>query len=474
MMSQIKFGTDGWRAIIADGYTVENLTRVTEATALWLKKHHAKPSVMIGYDCRFNGPLFTRTVANVMAQMGVKVFVPNNFVSTPMVSLAVHKRQIDAGIVITASHNPPEYSGFKIKGSFGGPATPEMIAEVEALIPDEAGVFPMKFDALADGGMIEYFDMESVYMNHIRDSFDMKLIKESGLHIGYDAMYGAGQRAFRKALPNATLLHAEYNPSFMGTAPEPIEKNLGEFQQLIRENGIDIGLATDGDADRIGLFDEEGTFVDSHHILLLLVHYLAKAKGMTGKVVITFSVTPKVAKLAKMYSLPVQVTPVGFKYICEIMLNENVLVGGEESGGIAVAGHIPERDGIYIGLMVAEMMAHSGKKLTELVQEIYDIVGAFVFQRRDLHLPEAQKQAVIAQCKAGTFQDFGPYQVQLTEDLDGFKFTVQDEQWVMIRPSGTEPVLRIYAESSTREGANDILDHVIRTVLEATAAHIAG
>jgi phosphomannomutase len=287
-------------------------------------------------------------------------------------------------------------------------------------------------------------------------------------------MYGAGQRAFRKALPNATLLHADYNPSFMGTAPEPIEKNLGEFQQLIRDKGIDIGLATDGDADRIGLFDEEGTFVDSHHILLLMVHYLAKVKEMTGKVVITFSVTPKVAKLAKMYGLPVEVTPVGFKYICEIMLNENVLVGGEESGGIAVAGHIPERDGIYIGLMVAEMMANSGKKLTELVQEIYDIVGKFVFQRRDLHLPEAQKQAVITQCKSGAFQQFGPYQVQVTEDMDGFKFTLQDEQWVMIRPSGTEPVLRIYAESGTREGANDILDHVIRTVLEATAVQTAG
>lgn len=473
-MTKIKFGTDGWRAIIADGYTIENLSRVTEATAAWLKKHHENPSVMIGYDCRFNGPLFCKKVAHIMAKNGIKVFLPTNFVSTPMVSLAVHKRQVDAGIVITASHNPPEYSGFKIKGDFGGPATPAMIAEVEDLIPEKPAAYDWKNDAFFTSKTIEYFDMEALYMNHLKESFDLDLIRNSGLKLGYDAMYGAGQRAFRKAFPLSRLVHAEYNPSFMGTAPEPIEKNLKEFQGIIRAEGIDVGLATDGDADRIGLLDENGDFVDSHHILLLLVHYLHKVKGMSGKVVITFSVTPKVKKLCELYGLDVAVTKVGFKYICEIMLNEDVMVGGEESGGIAVAGHIPERDGIFIGLMVIEMMARSGKKLTELIQEIYDIVGSFFYQRRDLHLDDSRKWAVIEKCKTGEFKNFGPFTVEKVEDTDGYKFFLQDEQWVMIRPSGTEPVLRIYAESSDREGTEKILDAVVETVLAATSSAVPG
>ncbi|HHG86485.1 MAG TPA: phosphoglucomutase/phosphomannomutase family protein [Bacteroidetes bacterium] len=466
-MKTIKFGTDGWRAIIGDEYTVENLIRVTEGMATWLKKNFAQPSVLIGYDCRFNGRYFNNHVANVMAQQGVNVFIASDFVSTPMVSLAVHKRQLSAGIVITASHNPPEYSGFKIKGEFGGPAYPAIIDEVESYIPEVPGIYENNFEAMRDAGQIQYFDMEAVYLNHIRQNFDLEAIKASGLKFGYDAMYGAGQSAFRKLLPEARFLHAEFNPSFLGTAPEPIEKNLGEFQQVIRDEGLDLGIATDGDADRIGMFDENGDFVDSHHLLLLLIHYLHKVKGLQGKVVTTFSVTPKVAKMCELYGLPVEITKVGFKYICEIMLNEDVLVGGEESGGLAVTGHVPERDGIYIGMMVAEMMAKSGKKLTELVREIYDVVGAFNFQRNDLHLPGVQKDAIVARMKSDPYSEFGAYKVERVETLDGYKFFLPNEEWVMIRPSGTEPVLRIYAESSTREGAEAILKATISSITNA-------
>jgi phosphomannomutase len=463
-MTAIKFGTDGWRAIIAKEFTVDNLTRVAEATALWLKRHHASPSVMIGHDCRFGGPLFLRTVANVMAHHGVKVFIPQGFVSTPMVSLAVNKRQVNAGIVITASHNPPDYSGYKIKGYYGGPATPDMIAEVEALIPEVAASYEDKFDQFVQTPLIDYFDMEALYITHLKQSFDLNTIRESGLRIGYDAMFGAGQSAFRKVMPQACLLHAEYNPSFLGTAPEPLEKNLGEFMQVIRSEKLDVGLATDGDADRIGLFDENGNFVDSHHILLLLVHYLHTVKGLSGKVAITFSVTPKVAKLARLYNLPVEITPVGFKYLCEIMLKENVMVAGEESGGIAVTGHVPERDGIYIGLMIMEMMAQSGRRLTELIEEVYGIVGPFSFQRRDLHLTEDEKQRIMAKIKAGGISALGKYPVLKVEDMDGYKFHLPEEQWLMVRASGTEPVLRIYAESATREGAEAVLDAAIATL----------
>lgn len=464
-MKDIKFGTDGWRAIIADGYTVENLTRVTQATAAWLKQNYTNPSAMVGFDCRFNGPLFRNVVANVLAQEGIQVFISPGYVSTPMVSLSVLKRQVDAGVVITASHNPPEYSGFKIKGHFGGSALPDTIAEIESCLPAEAGDYPDQLDALIEAGKVEYFDMEAVYLNHLKSNFDLHLIRDSGLAIGYDAMYGAGMDVFRKAFPKASLIHADYNPSFRGTPPEPIEKNLGEFRELILAQGLAIGLATDGDADRIGLMDENGDFVDSHHILLLMVHYLHKVKGLDGKVVITFSVTPKVKKLCALYGLEVEVTKVGFKYICGIMLDEDVLVGGEESGGIAVKGHLPERDGIYIGVMIMEMMARTGKKLTELVQEIYDLVGSFSFQRRDLHLPEAQKLAIVERMQNDPYTQIGSYAVSKVEDLDGFKFDLPDEQWVMIRPSGTEPVLRIYAEGPTREHAEAVLDATIATIM---------
>ncbi len=465
-MKPIKFGTDGWRAIIADGYTVENLTRVTEATGKWLLKNYEKPSAIVGYDCRFHGPLFRDTVANILAHMGIQVYISTGFVSTPMVSLAVHKRQLSAGVVITASHNPPEYSGFKVKADYGGSALPAAIAEIESYLPEQAGEFPDQRQAFEDNGQIQYFDMEALYLNHLKANFDLGLIRDSGLKLGYDAMYGAGQDAFRKVFPHARLLHSDYNPSFMGTAPEPIEKNLKEFQAVIREEGIDIGLATDGDADRIGLFDEEGNFVDSHHILLLLIHYLSQVKKMTGSVAITFSVTPKVKKLCELYGIDYTVTKVGFKYIAGLMIDGDILVGGEESGGIAVKGHIPERDGIYIGLMVMEMMAKSGKKLTELIQEIYDLVGEFSFQRNDLHLAESKKLAIIERLNNNPYDSFGEgYEVEQLETTDGFKFHFANERWVMIRPSGTEPVLRIYAEGPARADAEAVLEATISTIL---------
>lgn len=466
MIQTIKFGTDGWRAIIAKEYTFDNLARVVEATSIWLKTITETPSIILGYDCRFNGKLFAQHAANVFAQNGVKVFLSHTFASTPMVSLAAFKRQTTAGIIITASHNPAEYSGYKIKGGYGGPAYPSMIEAVEREIPDEAKEYEDKFTSLLDSKHIEYYDIEALYINHIKESFDLKAIRESGLRIGYDAMYGAGQHVIRKVLPDAICIHASFNPSFKGVAPEPIEKNLGVFEDLIRQEYIQVGLATDGDADRIGLYDENANFVDSHHILLLLIDYLVKYKGLTGKVVTTFSCTKKISRLCAHYNLPHQITKIGFKYICEIMLNENVIVGGEESGGLAVAGHIPERDGIFIGLTVMELMAKTGKKLTELIQDIYDIVGPFATGRNDLHLTEEKKQAIIAACKAGKFTQFGDYKVEQTEDLDGYKYHFANDAWMMVRPSGTEPILRVYAEAENKEKVADILKQCVAELMK--------
>lgn len=309
-------------------------------------------------------------------------------------------------------------------------------------------------------------DLEAAYVAHVRKNFDIDAINASGLKIAYDAMYGAGQRCMMQLLQNTVLLHCDDNPGFKGQAPEPILKNLQELSATIKNDpNIVLGIANDGDADRIGMFDADGQFVDSHHILLLLLMYLHKYKGMNGKVVITFSVTDKMKKMAELYGLDCEVTKIGFKYIAEIMSKEDVLVGGEESGGLAVKGHIPERDGVWIGLTILEFMAKTGKTLKELIQEVYDTVGTFAFDRDDLHITEAKKQAVIADCKANKYTHFGQFPIVGTETIDGYKFILSEEEWIMIRPSGTEPVLRVYAQAPNLEKARVLLDATVGTIL---------
>lgn len=467
-MYQIKFGTDGWRAIIAKEFTVENVARVTEGTAVWMKKNFKNPSVVLGHDCRFAGELFAETTAKVFAHHGIKVLLAKGFVSTPMVSLGARNHNADIGVIITASHNPPSYNGYKLKAGYGGPLTPEKIAEIEPLIPEQSTtpLDELKLEEFEKKGLLQWVSLEDEYVSHVEKNFDLDAIRKSGLRLGYDAMYGAGQNVIKRLFPDTTMLHCDYNPSFHGQAPEPILRNLQEFSDLIRTSGkIDCGLATDGDADRIGLFDNKGNFVDSHHIILLLIHYLVKYKGMTGKVCTAFSTTVKIKNMCRHYGLELETVKIGFKYICGIMVKEDVLLGGEESGGIAIKGHIPERDGIWMGLVIWEFMAKSGKSLNDLIKEVYEITGPFSFERIDLHLDEAVKQRVIADCKAGKYKAFGKYKIDRVEDLDGWKFFLNDETWVMIRASGTEPVLRTYAEAASREEAFDILAETKKALL---------
>lgn len=458
-ITKIKFGTDGWRAIIAREFTVENVARVSIATGNWVKDNFDNPTIVVGHDCRFAGELFAETATKVFASQGIKVILAKGFVSTPMVSLGTVKNEASLGVVLTASHNPPSYNGYKLKGYFGGPLSPEHVQEVEDMIPDTSSVdLSADIEDLVAAGLVEYQDLEKMYIDQVKESFDVEAIKNCGLNFAYDAMYGAGQNVLKKIFPDMTFLHCDYNPSFMGQAPEPIAKNLTEFSELIKEKGnIAAGLATDGDADRIGLFNSKGEFVDSHHILLLLANYLHKVKGLNGKVVVAASTTPRVERLAKMWGLEFDMVKIGFKYIAGQMVTEDVLVGGEESGGIAIKGHIPERDGIWMGLVIFEFMAKSGKTLEELVNEVYDLVGEFKYWRDDLHLKEEVKQEVIAKCKAGEYKSFGSYEIQDVITVDGFKYIFNDDEWMMIRPSGTEPVLRAYAESKTLDGAKAIL-----------------
>lgn len=463
---KIKFGTDGWRAIIAKDFTVYNVARVSKALADWLKQNTPTPKVVVGHDCRFGGPMFTETVANVLCANGVKVIIAKGFISTPMLSFGVLKLGADQGVVITASHNPPSYNGYKLKGPHGGPTSPAHIAEVEALIPESVEIPGKTLDALEGEGMLEYVELEDMYVSYLQEHFDFEKLNRSPYKMAYDAMYGAGQNVIRRLLPNATLLHCDHNPGFHGQAPEPIDKNLKELAQTMASTPeLKIGLATDGDADRIGLYDEDGNFVDAHHILLILIHYLHKYKNMSGKVAIAFSVTDRVKRMSEAYGLPVEVTKIGFKYISEIMTKEDVLVGGEESGGIAVKGHIPERDGIYDGLLIYQFMTDTGKTLKQLCEEVYGVVGTFVYDRHDLTIANDKKEAIIEKAKADGYTQFGKYTFNRTEKIDGVKYHLDNGGWVMLRASGTEPLLRVYAEGNSKEETADILEEVKKTIL---------
>jgi len=465
-MTNIKFGTDGWRAIIGQDYTVDNVARVSMAVSSWMK-NKSKKSVVIGYDCRFGGKLFAETACKVFATQGILVKFAKDFVSTPMVSFGVLKENADLGVVITASHNPPTYNGYKLKGDYGGPLLPKNIKEIEEMISikNSIDIGNINFDTLINNKQVKYVDLENMYCKHIEANFDLDAIKNSGINIAYDAMFGAGMNVIKKLLPETHLLHCELNPGFLGIPPEPIHRNLGELSQLIKRNNIDCGLATDGDADRIGLYNSKGHFIDSHHIILLLIHYLVKYKGLKGKVVTAFSCSVKVKKICEYYNLEQETVKIGFKHIASKMITEDILLGGEESGGIATKDHIPERDGIWMGLILFEFMSKSGKSIEDLINEVYEIVGSFAFERIDLNIDNKKKHDIIKSCKLDKFTEFGKYKVKRTEKLDGYKFFFDENTWLMIRPSGTEPVLRTYAEARSQEESINILNECKNTIL---------
>jgi len=463
----IKFGTDGWRAVIGEDYTFNNVTRLTEALAKWLHKNFKNPNIVIGYDCRFNGKLFTEAVTKILAENNIKVILQESFTGTPAVSYAVVSLKADLGIVITSSHNPPEYSGYKLKGKHGGPLQENFLREIETLIENNI-VIDHKALMLEDYvklGTVEYTDIDKIYVDNVRDKFDMLAFNNSKFEFAFDSMMGSGQKIMHDILPYIYHINKEVNPTFHGIAPEPLEKNLQLFSNFIKDEGhITCGLAVDGDADRIALMDSKGNYIDSHHTILLLMHYLAGYKKETGKIVTGFSSTSKVEQLAKHYGLEVQRVKIGFKQISEVMLKEKVLVGGEESGGIAIAGHIPERDGIWNGLTIWEWMIETGKTIEELIQEIYNIIGSFSYMRNDLKITEQLKNTVIEHCKNTEIKNFEKESVLRLETLDGFKYILNEDEWLMIRPSGTEPVLRTYAEGRTKERAEELIEILERFV----------
>lgn len=457
-MKPIRFGTDGWRAVIARDFTFDNLSRITEATAQWLLRQHTQPKVMIGYDCRFLSDQFAGAVAQQLAWRGIKVYLSPSFATTPMVSFATMQHQCHLGIVITASHNPPEYAGYKLKAAYGGPAPVSILKEIEALVPDQPVEVPDQWEELLSRRQMEMYDMEALYHNYIKSRFDLRALSQVPLKVGFDAMYGAGQRIFPKLLPGVERFRCEHNPGFGGINPEPIPKNLGDFARFMQTHNLDIGFVLDGDADRIGMLGKGGRYIDAHHIILLVLHYLVKYRGERGRVILSLSCATRVGEYARRAGLPVEITPVGFKYIAERMQSApDTLLGAEESGGVAIPSHLPERDGTFIALTILQMLAETGKDLDTLIREIYEVVGPFAVDRLDWHLSEDRKQKTLQSLAAAPPDSFAGRPVEAIDRTDGFKLILRGGEAIMFRASGTEPILRIYTEAENAARASELL-----------------
>ncbi|MBZ4220432.1 MAG: phosphoglucomutase/phosphomannomutase family protein [Chlorobium sp.] len=452
---QVKFGTDGWRAIIAKDYTFDNLKLATLASARYFLGHpNRAKGVCIGYDTRFMSKEFAEYTADVFSSQGLKVFLSDSFASTPAVSLYTKAKELAGGIVITASHNPPIYNGFKVKASYGGPAHPEVIEEIETYLTEIDPNTPIEVDKK----LIELVDMKEFYLNYLKSSIDLPLIRESRIKIAHNAMYGAGQDILTSLFDESMLscYHCSINPSFGGINPEPMPQYIGEFIEFFKEVEPDVAIINDGDADRIGMLDENGAFVDSHKLFAIILKDLVEEKHQTGEVAKTFTLTDVINKICEKHNLVMHELQVGFKHVSKLMTSNNILMGGEESGGIGITAFLPERDGVYTGLLILEMMTRRNKTLSELVQELYDEYGFFCYNRHDLHVSETKKQAIIERASRGDLTSIAGYKVLKFSNLDGYKYHFEGG-WMLIRPSGTEPVLRLYCEADSQEKVDKVL-----------------
>jgi len=473
----IHFGTDGWRAVISDTFTFSNLRLLTQAIAdavaseSWLNgtTTGARPdpkTMVVGFDTRFLSDRYAVDVARVLAGNGFKVYLAQADAPTPVISYAVKKFNAVAGIMITASHNAPRYNGIKLKAAFAGSALPEQCKKVEVYLNDNEsqarGPNLMDYNQARDTGLIQRFNPIPDYHQHLRSLIDFEKISENPQRIVVDSMYGSGRGVIRSILQGCgcevSEIRGEMNPGFGGVHPEPIAKYLGALAGAIGTGMGSFGLATDGDADRIGAMDERGNFVDPHKIMALSLKYLVEKRGMKGSVVRTVSTTRMVDRLAAKFGLKVYETPVGFNHIADYMLKEDVLIGGEESGGISFKGHIPEGDGIIMGLLLLEIVADSGCTLFELVEDLLHQVGPVEYERKDLRLKlPVSKEKMVDKLVNNAPMEIGGQKIIHISTLDGVKYLFDDDSWLLIRPSGTEPVLRVYAEGISKSMVKEML-----------------
>jgi len=455
----IRFGTDGWRAVISDTFTFANLRLVAQAIADYILEEAptgSQSQVIIGHDTRFLSDRYAAEVARVMAGNGIVAWLARGDTPTPTISYTVRHRGAAAGVMITASHNAPRYNGVKLKAAYGGAASPEQNSRVEAYLDaaQAEGRGPNLVDAQVAirDGLIQRFDPAWAYYEHLDTLVNLDVISRGELRVVVDAMYGSGRGCFGEMLARTRTrvreIRGEMNPGFGGIHPEPMARYLNALSAAIQTDHADVGLATDGDADRIGAMDAKGNFVDAHHIFALVLRYLVEARGWRGPVVKTVSTTQMVDRLAARYGLPLYQTPVGFNHIAEHMLREDVLMGGEESGGMSIRGHIPEGDGILMGLLLLEVLAAAAAPLCELVADLQHAVGPTHYARRDVQLRHrVAKAEMVARLVDGAPGQIGGQTVRTVDTQDGVKYCLADESWLLIRPSGTEPVLRVYAEA---------------------------
>jgi alpha-D-glucose phosphate-specific phosphoglucomutase len=462
MPQEIKFGTDGWRGIIADDFTFDNVRRVAGAIASYVLKYEdAQRGVFIGYDTRFASQRAAQVAAEVIAAAGVPVRIANDYTPTPAVSYAIKSNGAAGGVMVTSSHNPWNWNGVKFKGNFGGSATPAIMKKVEE---------ELRADAMPQGAKaaIDETDLKTPYVSAVCAFADMDLIGKAKFKVAIDSMYGSGRGVlagiFRDRGVEHVAIRQEVNPLFPGINPEPIEPHISLLQQTVVSEKCDAGLATDGDADRIGAVAEDGSFVDSHKIFCVLLRWLLERKKWSGDVVRAFNTTRMLDRIAAKHGRKLYETQIGFKYTADLMMEHDILIGGEESGGIGYSRFLPERDGILNCLLLANVMAEEGKPLGQLVVDLQREFGPHYYGRRDLHIEEEIKQDAIRRARAEGTQQLGRYRVLKKENLDGIKFFLDAptngngaEAWILFRASGTEPLLRAYSEASSPELVAEIL-----------------
>lgn len=465
--SVIKFGTDGWRGIIAEDFTFDNVRLCARATAKYILENSSEtqPMVVVGYDTRFASDAFARAVAGVMAESGIRVVISESTCATPALSYAVAARRASAGIMITASHNPAEWNGFKIKSTNGSSASPDTVSKIEEII---AGLPPgqrsdsIGFDKAVSSGLADITNINSDYLARLASMVDIKAIQKAPLKIAFDGMFGSGTGYLSELLKGGQLgiieINAGPNPAFPGIRqPEPIGQNLLKLSSVVKDIGAATGLATDGDADRLGVIDEKGNFLNTLQIYALLALYLLEVRKERGAIVKTITSSQMLDRLGEMYGVPVYEVPVGFKYVAPAMIDHDAMVGGEESGGYGYRDHIPERDGILSGLFFLDYMVKTGKTPSQLIESLYSKVGPHYYEREDLFFTPERKQEILKCVGRADPSCMAGYKVIRKDNIDGTRFMLDDRSWLLIRFSGTEPLLRIYAEASSPARVNQLI-----------------
>ena len=467
-MDTIRFGTDGWRGRVAEDYTFDNVRRCTQGFASYMiQKGKAGQTIVVGHDKRFSGDLFAASVAEVLAANGFRVLVTDGAAPTPVISYSVIAQKAAGAINVTASHNPPADNGFKVRDENGGAIPPDGLAEIEGLIPAIEDVQRMPLEEALDQEKVAYFDPAPAYLEQIARLIDVQPIKDAGLTILVDAMWGNGAGWFPRILgggkSRVVEVHAERNPAFPEMQrPEPIPPNVDVGLAKLQEIGADVAIINDGDADRVGIGDEHGNFINQLQVYALLAMYFLEVRGERGPIVKTLSTTSMLQKLGQIYDVPVYETGVGFKYVAPKMLETDALIGGEESGGYAFRGHVPERDGILAGLYVLDLMVRMGKTPSQLIDHLYSQVGAHYYDRIDTRFPAEQREATRKRILEADPKTVGGLEVTGLDTTDGFKFGLADGGWLLIRFSGTEPIIRVYCETTEQDRVQSILEDGLR------------